>query len=87
MHPPPTGAPVGGATGRQARQTGGRQAAGSFRAARAARETGLTTDGVTCHLRRLSERWSAANRTELVARAYALGVLSSGVWPPEAVTD
>ncbi|MFE9997194.1 PAS domain-containing protein [Streptomyces avermitilis] len=50
-------------------------------------ETGLTTDGVTYHLRRLSERWSAANRTELVARAYALGVLSSGVWPPEAVTD
>jgi PAS domain S-box-containing protein len=51
--------------------------------ARAARETGLTTDGVTYHLRRLSSRWSAANRTELVARAYALGVLRPGVWPPE----
>lgn len=51
--------------------------------ARAARETGLTTDGVTYHLRRLSSRWGASNRTELVARAYALGVLRAGVWPPE----
>ncbi|MEU7722022.1 PAS domain-containing protein [Streptomyces tibetensis] len=51
--------------------------------ARAARETGLTTDGVTYHLRRLSSRWDASNRTELVARAYALGVLRPGVWPPE----
>ncbi|MGW6548189.1 PAS domain S-box protein [Streptomyces massasporeus] len=52
--------------------------------ARAARETALTTDGVTYHLRRLSTRWGASNRTELVARAYALGVLRAGVWPPEA---
>ncbi|MGW2857829.1 hypothetical protein ACWDAZ_40545, partial [Streptomyces sp. NPDC001215] len=48
------------------------------------RETGLTTDGVAYHLRRLSERWGAANRTELVARAYALGVLVPGAWPPAA---
>lgn len=58
--------------------------AGGATTARAARETGLTVDGVTYHLRRLSERWGAANRTELVARAYALGVLTPGVWPPEA---
>ncbi|MEU1316680.1 PAS domain-containing protein [Streptomyces tibetensis] len=51
--------------------------------ARASRETGLSTDGVTYHLRRLSSRWGASNRTELVARAYALGVLTPGVWPPE----
>jgi PAS domain S-box-containing protein len=50
----------------------------------AAKETGLTTDGVTYHLRRLSARWGAPNRTELVARAYALGVLTPGVWPPGA---
>ncbi len=50
----------------------------------AARDTGLTVDGVTYHLRRLSARWGAANRTELVARAYALGVLAAGVWPPAA---
>lgn len=54
--------------------------------ARTARETGLTSDGVTYHLRRLTSRWHAANRTELVARAYALGVLAPGAWPPEAVT-
>ncbi|MFF1279751.1 PAS domain-containing protein [Streptomyces sp. NPDC058299] len=50
--------------------------------ARAARELGLSRDGVTYHLRRLSARWGAANRTELVARAYTLGVLAPGVWPP-----
>lgn len=50
--------------------------------AQAARETDLTVDGVNYHLRRLSSRWNAANRTELVARAYALGVLAPGVWPP-----
>ncbi|MFF1695031.1 PAS domain-containing protein [Streptomyces sp. NPDC058257] len=58
--------------------------AGGATTARAARETGLTRDGVTYHLRRLTERWGAANRTELVARAYALGVLAPGVWPPTA---
>ena len=56
--------------------------AGGATTARAARETGLTSDGVTYHLRRLSARWGAGNRTELVARAYALGVLAPGVWPP-----
>ncbi|MEU5598329.1 PAS domain S-box protein [Streptomyces sp. NPDC020298] len=52
--------------------------------ARAARELGLTKDGVTYHLRRLSTRWGTANRTELIARAYASGVLAAGVWPPVA---
>ncbi|MEV4860469.1 PAS domain S-box protein [Streptomyces ossamyceticus] len=56
--------------------------AGGATTARTARETGLTVDGVNYHLRRLSARWSATGRTELVARAYALGVLASGVWPP-----
>ncbi|MYW69986.1 PAS domain-containing protein [Streptomyces sp. SID8379] len=51
--------------------------------ARAAREMGLTADGVTYHLRRLSRRWGSANRTELVARAYASGVLVPGAWPPQ----
>ncbi|QNP74454.1 PAS domain-containing protein [Streptomyces roseirectus] len=57
--------------------------AGGATTARAARETGLTPDGVSYHLRRLSARWGASNRTELVARAYAEGVLAAGVWPPE----
>ncbi|MFJ8533715.1 PAS domain S-box protein [Streptomyces sp. NPDC093591] len=56
--------------------------AGGATTAQAARETGLTVDGVNYHLRRLSTRWHATNRTELVARAYALGVLAAGVWPP-----
>ncbi|MGC4997164.1 PAS domain-containing protein [Streptomyces sp. DT195] len=56
--------------------------AGGATTDRAARELGLSRDGVTYHLRRLSARWNAANRTELVARAYALGVLAPGVWPP-----
>ncbi|GAA4081414.1 hypothetical protein GCM10022233_72760 [Streptomyces shaanxiensis] len=56
--------------------------AGGATTARAAHEAGLTVDGVNYHLRRLSARWGAANRTELVARAYALGVLAPGVWPP-----
>ncbi|MCC5479228.1 PAS domain-containing protein [Streptomyces barringtoniae] len=61
--------------------------AGGATTAGAARELGLSKDGVTYHLRRLSARWNAANRTELVARAYALGVLAPGVWPPEARTS
>jgi PAS domain S-box-containing protein len=60
--------------------------AGGATTARAARETGLSADGVTYHLRRLSARWGAANRTELVARAYARGVLAPGVWPPAPAT-
>ncbi|MFC9459428.1 helix-turn-helix transcriptional regulator, partial [Streptomyces sp. NPDC056983] len=55
--------------------------------AQAARDTGLTTDGVNYHLRRLTRRWGATNRTELVARAYASGVLTPGVWPPRATTQ
>lgn len=41
--------------------------AGGATTARAARETRVTVDGVNYHLRRLSARWCAANRTELVA--------------------
>lgn len=57
--------------------------AGGATTAHAARETDLTVDGVNYHLRRLSARRGAGNRTELVARAYALGILRTGVWPHE----
>lgn len=63
---------------------GGGAAGRGATTARAVKETGLTTDGVIYHLRRLSARWGAPNRTGLVARAYALGVLTPGVWPPDA---
>ncbi|MFJ8388806.1 helix-turn-helix transcriptional regulator [Streptomyces sp. NPDC094438] len=43
---------------------------------------GLTVDGVNYHLGRLSQRWRVQGRTALVAKAYALGVLSPGHWPP-----
>ncbi|MFE4518092.1 helix-turn-helix transcriptional regulator [Kitasatospora sp. NPDC056783] len=50
--------------------------------AQIAREIGVTTDGVNYHLARLSRRWRVPNRTALVARAYATGVLAAGAWPP-----
>ncbi|MFD8996713.1 PAS domain-containing protein [Streptomyces abikoensis] len=43
---------------------------------------GLTVDGVNYHLTRLSRRWRVPNRTALVAKAYVLGVLAPGQWPP-----
>ncbi|MFE4859978.1 PAS domain-containing protein [Streptomyces sp. NPDC056670] len=43
---------------------------------------GLTVDGVNYHLTRLSQRWRVQGRTALVAKAYALGVLAPGRWPP-----
>ncbi|MBB4893202.1 PAS domain S-box-containing protein [Streptomyces olivoverticillatus] len=45
---------------------------------------GLTVDGVNYHLARLTRRWRVPNRTALVAKAYVLGVLSPGQWPPAA---
>ncbi|MFF3274171.1 PAS domain-containing protein [Streptomyces chrestomyceticus] len=45
---------------------------------------GLTVDGVNYHLTRLSRRWRVQGRTALVAKAYVLGVLAQGVWPPAA---
>ncbi|WP_432585201.1 LuxR C-terminal-related transcriptional regulator [Streptomyces sp. HD1123-B1] len=59
-------------------------AAGGATTAQIARAVGLTTDGVSYHLTQLSRRWGVANRTALVARAYVLGVLDAGVWPPKA---
>ncbi|WP_051709112.1 LuxR C-terminal-related transcriptional regulator [Streptomyces sp. NRRL S-350] len=50
--------------------------------AQIAREIGLTPDGVNYHLARLSRRWRVPNRTALVARAYATGVLAADTWPP-----
>ncbi|MFE6055912.1 helix-turn-helix transcriptional regulator [Kitasatospora sp. NPDC056446] len=50
--------------------------------AQIAREIGVTADGVNYHLARLSRRWRVPNRTALVARAYATGVLAAGTWPP-----
>jgi PAS domain S-box-containing protein len=62
-------------------------AAGGSTTARIAKSVGLTLDGVNYHLGRLSRRWNVPNRTALIARAYALGVLDPHRWPPEAAGD
>ncbi|MGK5629626.1 helix-turn-helix transcriptional regulator [Streptomyces sp. URMC 123] len=46
------------------------------------RTVGIGTDGVNYHLGRLCRRLGVPNRTALVAKAYALGLLEAGVWPP-----
>ena len=39
---------------------------------------------VAGHLREMLTRASARNRAELIARAYATGVLSTDSWPPQS---
>ncbi|WP_269854658.1 PAS domain-containing protein [Streptomyces sp. RPT161] len=56
-------------------------AAGNTTAA-VARVVGLSADGVNYHLKRLCTLLDASNRTALVARAYVLGLLDPGTWPP-----
>ncbi|WP_372464023.1 PAS domain-containing protein [Streptomyces pinistramenti] len=58
-------------------------AAGGATTASIGTALGLTVDGVNYHLSRLSRRWRVQGRTALVARAYVLGVLAPGSWPPE----
>ncbi|MFB9904072.1 PAS domain-containing protein [Allokutzneria oryzae] len=47
-----------------------------------ARSLGLTAEGVTYHVTRLTKRFEVPNRTALVARAYTLGLLATTAWPP-----
>ncbi|MFF3564885.1 LuxR C-terminal-related transcriptional regulator [Streptomyces sp. NPDC002574] len=47
-----------------------------------ARSVGLTADGVNYHLTRLCRVLRVPNRTALVAKAYALGLLRPACWPP-----
>ncbi|WP_020499375.1 LuxR C-terminal-related transcriptional regulator [Sciscionella marina] len=47
-----------------------------------ATELGMTTDGVSYYLTRLTRRLEVANRVALVARAYTLGLLDAEEWPP-----
>jgi DNA-binding CsgD family transcriptional regulator len=44
----------------------------------------LSHHTITAHLGKMLRRLNAQNRTELVARLYAYGVLASGEWPPRA---
>ncbi|MER8184439.1 PAS domain-containing protein [Kitasatospora sp. NPDC094015] len=45
---------------------------------------GLSRQALDYHLRRLRELLRAASRPEMVARAYALGILDATAWPPRA---
>jgi DNA-binding CsgD family transcriptional regulator len=44
----------------------------------------LSHHTVTAHLGKMLRNLNAHNRTELIARLYAYGVLASGEWPPRA---
>ncbi|MFE9403539.1 helix-turn-helix transcriptional regulator [Streptomyces sp. NPDC006530] len=77
--PPPL--PGGSVSGVQARILA--LAASGATTAAIGKALGLTVDGVNYHLTRLSQRWRVQGRTALVAKAYALGVLAPGRWPPE----
>ncbi|WP_437089622.1 helix-turn-helix transcriptional regulator [Streptomyces hundungensis] len=77
--PPPV--PGGSVSGVQARILA--LAASGATTASIGKALGLTVDGVNYHLTRLSQRWRVQGRTALVAKAYALGVLAPGRWPPE----
>lgn len=57
------------------------QVAAGATTAKIAAATHLSRQGVDYNLRTLMERFDAGNRAELVARAYALGVLAP-TWPP-----
>jgi hypothetical protein len=44
----------------------------------------LSHHTITAHLGKMLRHLNAQNRTELVARLYAYGILASGEWPPRA---
>lgn len=47
----------------------------------------LSTQGVQYHVSALARKLKAANRTALVSRAYAAGILVPGSWPPRVAPD
>lgn len=47
-----------------------------------ARELHISGHTVTHHIGKMLDRVEASNRTELVARGYALGILRPRDWPP-----
>jgi DNA-binding CsgD family transcriptional regulator len=49
-----------------------------------ARELSLSPHTIAAHLAKMLRNLNVRNRTELVARLYAHGILASGEWPPRA---
>lgn len=42
----------------------------------------LSVQAVAYHVSNLLQKFDAASRTELVAKAYSCGILAAGTWPP-----
>lgn len=47
----------------------------------------LSRGGVEYHVSTLMKNLKAANRSELVSKAYSAGLFSVGSWPPRVITD
>ncbi|MFC0110760.1 response regulator transcription factor [Kibdelosporangium aridum] len=47
----------------------------------------LSRGGVEYHVTNLLRKLRAPNRTSLVSKAYAEGILEAGTWPPKVVPD
>jgi DNA-binding CsgD family transcriptional regulator len=56
--------------------------AGGFTNLQMARKLHISRHTVAQHIAEMLRRAPAANRAELVARAYAVGILPVGIWPP-----
>jgi DNA-binding CsgD family transcriptional regulator len=52
---------------------------------RVARDLFISPHTVAAHLGNMFRRVGASNRTELIARLYATGLLLQGAWPPAAI--
>ncbi len=63
------------------------QVAAGATTAKIASVTHLSRQGVDYNLRTLMTRFGAGNRSELVAKAYTMGVLSATCWPPRLTSD
>jgi DNA-binding NarL/FixJ family response regulator len=58
--------------------------AGGLTNVQVARKLHISRHTVAQHIAEMLRRARAANRAELVARAYAAGILPVGIWPPPA---
>jgi DNA-binding NarL/FixJ family response regulator len=47
----------------------------------------LSRQGVEYHVSKLLQHLSVPNRPALIAKAYSIGILAVGTWPPEARRD
>nr|WP_276615423.1 LuxR C-terminal-related transcriptional regulator [Nonomuraea basaltis] len=47
----------------------------------------LGRQGVEYHVTSLLSKLKAPSRTALISRAYAMGVLNVGAWPPKVLED